>query len=183
MLSVKWNSLVAVPLLAVVAACSGPPPTTTEPGVLAADPWVRTTDGAQRPDMTAMFVTLTNPTDEGRRLVKAECAGDIAEKIELHEMVMADGKMLMQEAPDGIPIEAGKHQHLAPGGPHIMLMGLKKQLPAGSEEISCTLTIDDGQTIDVVAPVKQFTEEQDTYHEHAEDGSEVTPSAAPSSEG
>jgi copper(I)-binding protein len=47
-----------------------------------------------------------------------------------------------------------------------MLMGLTRELPAGSEELTCTLTFDDGQTVDILAPVKEFTEEQDTYHTH-----------------
>ncbi|GAA4897274.1 copper chaperone PCu(A)C [Tessaracoccus lubricantis] len=144
------------------------------PGVLAADPWARTTDGAERPDMTAVFVNLTNPTDEDRILVEADC-GDVAEVTELHVMEEHDGKMVMVEAEDGITVPAGKHWHLAPGGPHIMLMGLTRELPAGSEELTCTLTFDDGQAIEIVAPIKQFTEEQDTYHEHLEDGTEVTP--------
>lgn len=169
----KKLALLALPVLAVVGCSSATEAAT--PGVLAADPWVRTTDGAERPDMTAVFVNLTNPSDEDRTLVSAEC-GDVAQRVELHEMVMIDGKMMMQKTEAGLPIEAGKHQHLAPGGPHIMLMELNRELPAGGEELECTLTIDDGQTIDIVAPVKQFTEEQDTYHEHAEDGSEIVPS-------
>lgn len=146
----------------LLAACSS----STTPAVLAADPWVRSTDGAERPDMTALFVNLTNPSDTDRTLVSADC-GDVASEVQLHEMVMVDGEMLMQEVEGGLPVPAGEHQHLAPGGPHVMLMGLTRELPAGSEEVTCTLSFDDGQTIDLTAPVKEFTEEQDTYHTHA----------------
>lgn len=124
--------------------------------------------------MTAVFVNLTNPSDEDRVLTEADC-GDVAEVTELHVMINHDGRMVMAEAEDGITVPAGQHWHLAPGGPHIMLMGLNRELPAGSEELACTLTFDDGQSLDILAPVKQFTEEQDTYHEHLEDGTEVTP--------
>lgn len=119
--------------------------------------------------MTAVFVSLTNPSEEDRVLVKADC-GDVAQKVELHVMEKVDGEIVMKEAEGGLPIPAGKHEHLAPGGPHIMLMGLTRELPAGSEEVECTLTLDDGQSIEIVAPVKQFTEEQDTYHTHEADG-------------
>ncbi|MBB1509514.1 copper chaperone PCu(A)C [Tessaracoccus sp. MC1756] len=156
----------------LIAGCTSAQP--AAPGVLAADAWARTTDGAERPDMTAVFVNLTNPSDEDRVLVEADC-GDVAEKTELHVMENQDGKMVMVKAEGGMTVPAGKHWHLAPGGPHIMLMGLTRELPAGSEELTCTLTFDDGQTIEILAPVKQFTEEQDSYHEHAEDGTEVTP--------
>ena len=46
-------------LLLPLAACGQQP--AANPGVLAADPWVRTTDGAKMPEMTAVFVNLTNP--------------------------------------------------------------------------------------------------------------------------
>ncbi|MEZ5084985.1 MAG: copper chaperone PCu(A)C [Tessaracoccus sp.] len=159
--------VVSVAVVFGLAGCGGGNSAET-PGVLAADPWVRTTDGAERPDMTALFVNLTNPADADAVLTGAEC-GDVAERIEIHEMVTQDGQMLMREAEEGIVVPAGSHEHLAPGGPHVMLMGLTRELPAGAEEISCTLTFDDGQTIDLIAPVKQFTEEQDTYHTHEGD--------------
>lgn len=170
----KSRYLLAAAAALLIAGCSST--TAATPGVLAADPWVRTTDGAERPDMTAVFVNLTNPSDEDRVLVGADC-GDVAEITELHIMIEHEGRMVMTEAEDGITVPAGKHWHLAPGGPHIMLMGLNRELPAGSEELNCTIEFDDGQTIDLLVPVKEFTEEQDTYHEHLEDGTEVTPGA------
>ena len=163
-MSVKRVSAVFVAALLGLAGCGGSP-SAESPGVLAADPWVRTTDGAERPDMTALFVNLTNPSGADVTLTGADC-GDVAEATEIHEMVMQDGQMLMREAENGVVVKAGSHEHLAPGGPHVMLMGLTRELPAGSEEIACTLTFDNGQNIDVTAPVKQFTEEQDTYHTH-----------------
>ena len=62
-------------LLLPLAACGQQP--AANPGVLAADPWVRTTDGAKMPEMTAVFVNLTNPGTEDRTLVAADC-GDVA---------------------------------------------------------------------------------------------------------
>lgn len=150
-----------------LSGCGGAP-AAEAPGVLAADPWVRTTDGAEMPEMTAVFVSLTNPTKDDRVLKSADC-GDVAASTELHVMEKVDGQMVMKKSEDGIVVPAGKHEHLAPGGPHIMLMGLTRELPAGSEELACTLTFDDGQTIDILAPVKEFTEEQDTYHTHEDD--------------
>lgn len=137
----------------------------SDPGILAADAWVRTTDGAQRPEMTALFVNLTNPTDEDITFTGADC-GDVAETYEVHEMVESDGQMVMRRTEEGLVVEAGSHLHLAPGGPHVMLMGLTQELPAGSEEIECTLAFDDGTERTVTAPVMEFTEEQDTYHTH-----------------
>ncbi|MHA6511129.1 copper chaperone PCu(A)C [Tessaracoccus sp. Z1128] len=161
----KWKLLVPALATVAVAACS-PAAQSATPGIIAADPWVRATVGTEMPEMTALFVSLTNPSEEDRMLVAADC-GDVAGKVELHEMVKVDGQMVMQEAEGGLPVPAGEHQHLAPGGPHVMLMGLTAELAAGGEEIVCTLTFDDEQTIELVAPVKEFTEEQDAYHTHA----------------
>ncbi len=157
----------AVAAVLLLVAC-GTSAEGSAPGVITADPWVRTTDGAERPDMTALFVNMTNPTPEDIRLISADC-GDVAEKVEIHEMVMVDGEMKMREAEGGIVVPKESHQHLAPGGPHVMLMQLTRELPAGGEEISCTLAYDNGQEVDVLAPVKEFTEEQDTYHTHEGD--------------
>ncbi len=138
------------------------------PGVITADPWVRSTDASERPDMTALFVNMTNPTSEDITLMSADC-GDVAGMVEVHEMAMVDGGMVMRKAEGGILVPKESHEHLAPGGPHVMLMELAGELPAGGQEVSCTLTFDNGQEIDVVAPVKEFTEEQDTYHTHEGD--------------
>lgn len=154
--------LAALTILLISAGCSSQDAT---PGILTGEPWVRTTDGAQRPDMTAVYVNLTNPSASDIVLVDADC-GDVAQVTELHEMIMRDGEMVMQEAEEGIVVPAGSHEHLAPGGPHVMLMDLNRELPVGSEEVTCELVFDDGTTREIVAPVKEFTEEQDTYHTH-----------------
>lgn len=133
--------------------------------VIVADPWVRTTEETQRPDMTAMYVNLTNPTSEDITLVGADC-GDVAQRYELHVMVEVDGEMMMEEADGGIVVPKESHEHLAPGGPHIMLMELNQELVVGSEEIQCTLTFSQGQETTVDVPIMEFTEEQDTYHTH-----------------
>lgn len=146
----------------LAAGCAGGAAT---PEVMASDAWTRTTDGAQEKTMTAVFVSFANPSSEERVLVEADC-GDVAKKTELHVMEMKDGEMIMVQAKDGIPIPAEGHEHLAPGGPHIMLMGLNRELPVGSEEITCQLKLDNGQEMEIVAPVKEFTEEQETYHTH-----------------
>lgn len=151
----------------LLAAC-GTPGDEAPAGVILGDAWVRTTDGSERPDMSALFVNMTNPTSTDITLTAAEC--EVAGMVELHVMDKVDGQMVMKKAEGGIVVPKESHEHLAPGGPHIMLMDLARELPAGGEEVSCTLTFDDDEIIDVLAPVKEFTEEQDTYHTHESDG-------------
>ena len=129
--------------------------------ILVNKPWVRTTVGKKDPTMTAAFMDLTNPGTTPVKLTKASC--EVATKTELHVMETKDGKKVMVEAKDGILIEPESHKHLLSGGAHIMLMGLKRELPIG-DEVTIELTFDNGQTETIKAMVKEFVEEDDHYH-------------------
>jgi copper(I)-binding protein len=153
-------------LALLLAGCGGGAATSGSPGAQAPAPvvedaWVRTTEGAKDTSMTAAFLTVSNPGDADIRLVSAST--DVAGMVQLHEMVDSGGTKVMQEAKDGITVPAGSHVHLAPGGYHVMLMALKRELPVG-EEVSLGLTFADGTTVAVTAPVKEFVEEEDHYH-------------------
>lgn len=146
-----------------LVGCSGASEEPSQtPGIIVESPWVRTTDDATDPSMTALFATLTNPSAADITLLSADCSA-VAEMTQVHEMVDVDGQLVMQEAAGGALVPKESHLHLTPGGTHVMLMGLKTELPAG-DEVSCSLEFDNGQSIDVTAPVKVFTEEEDHYH-------------------
>jgi copper(I)-binding protein len=53
------------------------------------------------------------------------------DKVEIHTMTMDGGVMKMRPLPDGIAIPAGGTAKLAPGGYHMMLLGLKAPLVEG----------------------------------------------------
>ena len=57
----------AAPVLTVAALAACSPAQSAAPGVIAADPWVRATVGTEMPEMTALFVNLTNPSKEEQR--------------------------------------------------------------------------------------------------------------------
>ena len=133
------------------------------PSAIVEDAWVRATKGTTDTSMTGAFMSITNPSDTDVSLVSA--TADVAAMVQMHEMTTdADGKMVMQEVPAGFVIPAGGHAHLEPGGNHVMLMGLSKELAPG-DEVMFTLNFSDGTTIDITAPVKEFTEEEPHYHE------------------
>ena len=123
--------------------------------------WVRTTTGAKDTSATAAYLRIVNPGDEDVKLTSAEC--EDAGVVQMHEMVMLDGKMIMQETTEGIPVPAGSRTHLAPGGFHIMLMMLNRTRAVG-DRVSLTLHFSDGGSLQVTAPVKEFVEEEDRYH-------------------
>ena len=54
-----------------------------------------------------------------------------ADRLEIHEMSVTDGIMRMRALPDGLAIAPGQTVKLAPGGYHIMLIGLTKPLALG----------------------------------------------------
>lgn len=111
--------------------------------------------------MTAAFMSLTNPGNADIKLTSA--TSPAAGMVQLHEMAMKDGKMVMQEKAGGINVPAGSHAHLAPSGDHVMLMQLTKALKPG-DEVPVTLKFSDGTSHDLTVPVKAFTEEEEHYH-------------------
>ena len=169
---------VALPLLLSSCGSSDPkasdaPPTqaaATTPGVLVEDAWVRATVGAKDTTMTAAFMSLTNPGKSDISLTSA--TSPVAGLVQIHEMAMKDGKMVMQEKAGGIKVPAESHAHLAPSDDHVMLMGLKQPLEPG-DEVPVTLKFSDGSSHDLTVPVKAFTEEEEHYHPS------TTPSTTP----
>ncbi|MBU8861368.1 MULTISPECIES: copper chaperone PCu(A)C [unclassified Micromonospora] len=119
------------------------------------DPWVKAADKG----MTAAFGTLVNDGDADVTITKA--ATEVS-PMELHEMTMKDGKMVMQAKDGGIVIKARSSTTLEPGGDHLMLMNLAKPVKAG-DELSFTLTFADGRTQTFTAVAKPFTGAQESY--------------------
>lgn len=87
-------------------------------------PWARATaPGAQT---GAAYLTLAAPA--GDRLVGAETP--VARTAELHTHLMEGGIARMREV-DAVEVPAGRPVALAPGGLHVMLIGLNRQLRRG----------------------------------------------------
>jgi len=92
-------------------------------------PWSRATPGGAK--IGGGFLTIENKGAAPDRLVSV--AGDIAGRIEIHEMAMNNGVMTMRPLDKGLAIEPGKTVKLAPGGYHLMLMDLKNPLKQGDK--------------------------------------------------
>lgn len=111
-------------------------------------PYVRAVPPGQ--PNSAAFMELTNRSDADRALVAA--ASDAAAVVELHTHRMEDGMMVMRQVAQ-IDLPAGVPVVLAPGGLHVMLIGLKQQLQPG-DAVELTLVLDDGEQVSVTAPVQ-----------------------------
>jgi periplasmic copper chaperone A len=78
-------------------------------------------------------------------------AADVAKTVELHTHVM-DGAVMRMRAVPSIPVGPGQTVALAPGGYHVMLIGLKQPLKAG-EHFPLTLTFQHAGPVTVTVDV------------------------------
>ena len=91
--------------------------------------WSRATPSGAK--IAGGYLTIENKGAAPDRLIGG--AGDVAGKIEVHEMSMNDGVMTMRPLDKGLSIEPGKTVKLAPGGYHLMLLDLKSPLKQGDK--------------------------------------------------
>lgn len=113
--------------------------------------WARATVQGQK--ATGAFMTLKASTDAKLVSVSSPVAG----VAEVHEMKMEGDVMKMRAFAAGLDLPAGKSVELKPGGYHIMLMDLKKALPAG-EQVDLSLVFEGRdkkrETVDIKAEAK-----------------------------
>jgi len=91
----------------------------------------------------AGFMTLANPDAKADALVAVE--SPLAREVQVHLSSMKGGIASMQRAAS-VPIPAGGRVTFAPGGYHLMLMGLTKALNAG-DMVPATLTFASGAKV------------------------------------
>lgn len=140
--------LAALPLIAL-AACSPPAgqdPADTATAVVVADALCRPTPPGRQ--VTGCYLTLTAPAAD--TLVSA--ASPAAALVQIHEMRMESNMMMMRELEAGLPLPAGETVALAPGGNHIMLMGVTEPLKTG-DTVALTLTFATAAPVEVTAAV------------------------------
>lgn len=91
--------------------------------------WSRATPGGAK--IAGGYLTIENKGAAPDRLVSG--SGEVAGKVEIHEMAMNNGVMTMRALDKGLAIEPGKTVTFAPGGYHLMLMDLKKPFKQGDK--------------------------------------------------
>jgi len=135
-------TLVAAGLLANLAASD-------EGGLVARDGYVYATVPGQ--SVAGAYLVLESAQDA--QLVGGQ--SDVARAVEVHTMSMADGVARMRRL-DALPLPARTPVKLAPGGVHLMLVGVNRVLKPG-EHVRLTLktVTPDGKalTVTISAPV------------------------------
>ncbi|MGI5240072.1 copper chaperone PCu(A)C [Dactylosporangium sp. CA-139066] len=120
------------------------------------DPWVKTAESG----MSAAYGTLVNTG--GKDVVVVSATSSVSPVMELHETTMVDGKMAMQPKAGGFTIPAGGSHEFKPGGDHLMLMDVKTPVKPG-DEVTITLTLNDGGTMRFTALGKDFAGGNESY--------------------
>ena len=102
----------------------------------------------------AVYVTIVNGTGRDEELIGVST--EIAFNAEIHES-MVDGDSMMQMSPlEAVLVPAGGELELKPGGYHIMLMGLTRDIKEG-EQVEVTLHFKSSPDIVVTVPVLDST--------------------------
>lgn len=121
-----------------------------------ADGWAKAADSG----MSAAFGMIKNPTTKPIRVIAA--TSPYSTFLQLHEVVMTDGSMVMQQKPGGFVIPAKGMVELKPGGNHLMFMKLTRPITAGSM-IPVTLITADGGMLTTKVLAKVYAGANETY--------------------
>jgi periplasmic copper chaperone A len=114
-------------------------------------PWARATPPTAPTGGGYLVVTNTGTTPD--RLIVARSPA--AEQVQVHEMKMDGAVMRMRELDHGLEIPAGGSVTLAPGGFHLMMIGLKGPLKEGTR-VPLTLIFEKAGSIDVEVAVESM---------------------------
>jgi periplasmic copper chaperone A len=153
-------------LLAAAAACTqAPPAPAASQGISAQNVWARPaklmgsmpmegdTHQMQHGGVnSAVYMVLANGGAAADRLIAAQA--DVSKAIEIHETRMEGDVMRMKEVEGGIEVPAGGQVELRPGGLHVMLIGLTRELSVG-DKFPLTLQFASGTTLAVEVEVRQ----------------------------
>jgi copper(I)-binding protein len=151
----------AVMLTACTTPTSAPAPA-SKPVIEVSDLWVRAvavSSGMGTPSSggmnmsgptSAAYMILKNSSGVADRLIKAQT--DVVKTVEIHT-TMKEGDVMKMKPVEGIDIPANGQAKLEPGGFHVMLIGVTRELKAG-DKIKLTLVFEKAGEIVLEAPVR-----------------------------
>ncbi len=102
--------------------------------------------------MTAGYFQLTNNSDHSVVLVGVSAS--FAHHIEMHETANVNGTMQMRPV-KAIEVLPGQSLEFAPGGLHLMIMGLQEHA-MHSENLMMTFQFQDGSTVSSEAQLSAY---------------------------
>ena len=99
---------------------------------------------------SAIYLVIDNGTAQAESLLSVETAA--AAQAEFHESQMNDQNMMSMQPRESVVIPAGGQVAFAPGGLHVMLIGLTQELQAG-DTFSITLRFEKTGALSLEVPV------------------------------
>lgn len=126
-----------------------------------AHPWARATPPTA--PSGGGFLSITNTGTTPDRLISAKSPA--AGMVQIHEMKMDGNVMRMRELENGLEIAPGATVNLAPGGLHLMMMGLKVPFKK-DENVPVTLVFEKAGSIDVELAVLPLGASPGKHEEH-----------------
>lgn len=121
--------------------------------------WVRALPPTQK--TTAAYMTLTNRGSAAIKIVGGSTP--IAAQVEIHTTREVEGYMRMERL-EGISLGPGESLRLAPGGTHLMLIGLER-MPLPGESVELCLQPGAGPAVCADAAVRR-SESASPAHDH-----------------
>ena len=115
-------------------------------GVTVSNAWLRAADEGRT--MSAAYAQLCNGSDTSDRLIAARFEGAAATEIHI-TTTTEDGVSSMAPMEQGLLLAPQGTAELAPGGAHIMLMGLTGPIAAG-DEVAITLQFENADPVTVM---------------------------------
>jgi periplasmic copper chaperone A len=108
------------------------------------NPWTRATPKGST--VAGAYMKITNKGSAPDRLVGGTTA--VADRFEVHSMVMEQGVAKMRPVEGGLEIKPGETVELKPGSFHVMLTGLTRPLEKG-QKMKATLQFERAGKVDV----------------------------------
>ena len=111
---------------------------------------------------SAGYMTISNNRETAIAIVGA--SSNVSKKTEIHTTRQVDGLMRMEQL-DGVVLAPGERLELAPGGTHLMLLGLEYR-PVEGDDIELCLHLVTEETLCTLAEVRKSASSSAGGHEH-----------------
>lgn len=125
-------------------------------------PWARPTFALATTG--AAYLSVHNMGRDDDLLTGASVEENIAQAVQIHDVLMDGDIMKMRQITSGVAIANGEIVSFSPGGKHFMLLGLKKPLIEG-ESFPLTLYFENSETMVVTVKIEK-SEQQSKIHMH-----------------
>ena len=135
-----------------LSACSAPE------GITVREAWIRATKTGEN---GAVYFVLVNDSTEQDELLGV--SSDLADAVEIHKSSLVAGTDVMQMNPvSSVALASGSEVTFEPGGLHVMLVGLKKELQVG-DVIKLTLHFKKHADVPVNVSVAEFAPDEHSH--------------------